>query len=82
MVEITKDMRNAGVHTGLAKYEAMLDKKILSAVDRGEHCVVFPLDQTDPYFYKLCDLYEAHGYRVVPVGVMGGIMQRDYWIMR
>lgn len=81
MVKITKDMRKKGMRTVLEKYESMLDEKILAATDRGDHRVVFPLDQTDPYFYELRDRYEANGYKIMPVGVIGGVKQRDYWIM-
>ena len=37
-------------------------------------------DYTDTLFYELKDLYEKHGYRVVPVGIVGGVRQRDYYI--
>ena len=35
----------------------------------------------DPYFYPLKELYEKAGYRIVPVGIIGGVMQRDYFII-
>lgn len=79
MIVITDSMR-ATKRNQLRDLEAQTDKRILRAVELGTNKAIFPLDYTDTLFYELKDLYEKHGYRVVPVGIVGGVRQRDYYI--
>ena len=79
MIIITDAMR-ATKRNQLRELETETDKRILKAVETGSSKAVFPLDYTDALFYELKDLYEKHGYRVVPVGMIGGVRQRDYYI--
>lgn len=79
MIVITDSMR-AAKRSQLRDLEAQTDKRILKAVELGTNKAVFPLDHTDTLFSDLKDLYEKHGYRVVPVGIVGGVRQRDYYI--
>lgn len=79
MIIITDAMR-ATKRNQLREWETETDKRILKAVESGSSKAVFPLDYTDSLFYDLKDLYEKHGYRVVPVGIVGGVRQRDYYI--
>lgn len=79
MIIITDAMR-ATKRNQLRELETETDKRILKAVETGSNKAVFPLDYTDSLFYDLKDLYEKHGYRVIPVGIVGGVRQRDYYI--
>ena len=65
----------------LKQLELRTDKAILRARDNGESKTIFPIDKYDPYFHPLRELYEKAGYKIVPVGIIGGIMQRDYYII-
>ena len=77
MIAITEEMRQ---HSELKRLEERTDAAILRAASRGESKAIFPLDKYDPYFYPLRELYEKAGYKIVPVGIIGGVMQRDYYI--
>ena len=77
MIEITNEMKQ---NSELKQLEIKTDNAILRARDRGESKAIFPLDKYDPYFYPLRELYEKAGYKIVPVGIIGGVMQRDYYI--
>ena len=79
MIIITDTMK-AIKRNQLREWETETDKRILRAVEKGCSKAIFPLDYTDALFYDLKDLYEKHGYRVIPVGIVGGVRQRDYYI--
>ena len=79
MIIITDTMKETK-RNQLREWETVTDKRILSAVEKGCSKAIFPLDYTDALFYDLKDLYEKHGYRVVPVGIVGGVRQRDFYI--
>lgn len=79
MVKITDEMRSIK-QSELQRLEEQTDDRIRRAVERGDNKAVFPLDRTDSLFTALRELYEANGYKIVPVGVMGGVLQRDYYI--
>jgi hypothetical protein len=78
MIKITEEMRQ---HSELKRLEEKTDMAILRAASRGESKAIFPLDHTDAYFHPLRELYEKAGYKIVPVGIVGGVMQRDYFII-
>ena len=78
MIAITNEMRQ---NSELKRLETETDKAIIRARDRGESKAVFPIDKYDPYFQPLRELYEKAGYKIVPVGIIGGVMQRDYYII-
>lgn len=80
MIKITDEMRNAS-RRELHELENRTDREITRAAERGENKAVFPLDDTDPRFSELKTLYERNGYKIVPVGIIGGVRQRDYFIM-
>ena len=80
MVKITDEMRRPG-RDALRDLEAQTDKRIIKAVELGTNKAVFPLDHTDNLFSDLKTLYENNGYKIVPVGIVGGVRQRDYYIM-
>lgn len=79
MIKITDEMRSMK-QSELQRLEEQTDERIRRAVERGDNKAVFPLDRTDSLFTALRELYEANGYKIVPVGVMGGVLQRDYYI--
>ena len=78
MIAITNEMKQ---NSELKRLEAKTDTAISRARDRGESKAVFPIDSYDPYFYPLRELYEKAGYKIVPVGIIGGVRQRDYYII-
>ena len=78
MIKITEEMRH---NSETKRLEEKTDAAILRAASRGESKAIFPLDSYDPYFHPLRELYEKAGYKIVPVGVIGGVMQRDYYII-
>lgn len=78
MITITNEMKQ---NSELKQLETKTDAAILRARERGESKAIFPLDKYDPYFYPLRELYEKAGYKIVPVGIIGGVMQRDYYII-
>lgn len=78
MIAITNEMKQ---NSELKQYETQTDRAILRARDSGKSKAVFPLDRYDPYFYPLKELYEKAGYKIVPVGIVCGVMQRDYFII-
>lgn len=78
MIEITNEMKQ---NSELKQLEIRTDKAILRARDNGESKAIFPVDKYDPYFHPLRELYEKAGYKIVPVGIIGGVMQRDYYII-
>ena len=80
MIKITEAMREPGRNL-IKEYEAVTDKRIISAVEKGLNKAVFPLDDYDELFSELKELYERNGYKIVPVGMIGGVVQRDYYIM-
>ena len=79
MITITESMR-ATKRSQLRDLETLTDKRILRAIELGTNKTVFPLDHTDALFSDLKELYEKHGYKIVPVGIVGGVRQRDYYI--
>lgn len=80
MVRITERMRET-TRNQLKGLENETDKRIIRAVELGTNKAIFPLDRTDTLFTELKELYEKNGYKVVPVGIIGGVRQRDYYIM-
>lgn len=78
MIIITNEMKQ---NSALKQLETKTDAAILRARDRGESKAIFPIDSCDPYFHPLRELYEKAGYKIVPVGIIGGVMQRDYYII-
>lgn len=78
MIVITEEMRN---NSEIKRLEEMTDNAILRARDRGESKAIFPIDYYNPYFQQMREMYEKAGYKIIPVGIIGGIMQRDYYII-
>ena len=77
MIEITKAMRE---NSELKFLEQKTDKAILAAVERGQSKAIFPLDENNTYFTPLRDLYTKAGYKLLPIGICGGVRQIGYYI--
>lgn len=77
MIVITDEMKQS---SELKQLETKTDAAIIRARDRGESKAIFPLDNYDPYFYPLRELYEKAGYKILPIGIIGGVVQRGYYI--
>ena len=78
MIAITNEMKQ---NSELKQLENKTDTAIMRATERGESKAIFPLDNYDPYFYPLREMYEKAGYKIVPIGVIGGVRQIGYYII-